>query len=168
MNLLLILKVVQKDVYKLIFEKIVCDYCNESIDFIIDCLLIVFGIEILKLILGCVLIEVDVCLLFDMQCLIDKGCEFIKLYEVVGVGCECILIKFVLMWEGICVVEVLQKEGIKCNMILFFLFVQVVVCVEVGVQLILLFVGCIYDWYKKQVGVDWNEVWDGGVNDLGV
>uniref|UniRef100_UPI000665896A transaldolase family protein n=1 Tax=Burkholderia cenocepacia TaxID=95486 RepID=UPI000665896A len=85
-----------------------------------------------------------------------------------GVGRERILIKLASTWEGIRAAEVLQKEGIKCNMTLLFSLVQAAACAEAGAQLISPFVGRIYDWYKKQAGADWNEARDGGANDPGV
>ncbi|WP_269505495.1 transaldolase [Burkholderia sp. IMCC1007] len=164
----LILKAVQKDAYKPILEKTVRDHRDESTDFIIDRLLIAFGTEILKLIPGRVSTEVDARLSFDTQRSIDKGRELIKLYEAAGVGRERILIKLASTWEGIRAAEVLQKEGIKCNMTLLFSLVQAAACAEAGAQLISPFVGRIYDWYKKQAGADWNEEKDGGANDPGV
>ena len=50
--------------------------------------------------------------------------------------------------------ELLEKEGIHCNLTLLFSFAQAVACAEAKVQLISPFVGRIYDWYKKERGVD--------------
>lgn len=143
----LILKAVQKDAYRPILEKTVRDHAGESAGFIIDRLLIAFGTEILKLI---------------------PGREIIKLYEAAGVGRERVLIKLASTWEGIRAAEVLQREGIRCNMTLLFSLVQAAACAEAGAQLISPFVGRIYDWYKKQKGADWDEAQDGGANDPGV
>jgi transaldolase len=126
----LILKAVQKDAYKPILEKTVRDHRNENTDFIIDRLLIAFGTEILKLIPGRVSTEVDARLSFDTQRSIDKGRELIKLYEAAGIGRDRILIKLASTWEGIRAAEVLQKEGIKCNMTLLFSLVQAAACAE--------------------------------------
>ncbi|WP_431820116.1 transaldolase [Burkholderia sp. F1] len=164
----LILKAVQKDAYKPILEKTVRDHRNESTDFIIDRLLIAFGTEILKLIPGRVSTEVDARLSFDAKRSVDKAHELIKLYEAAGIGRERILIKLASTWEGIRAAEVLQKEGIKCNMTLLFSLVQAAACAEAGAQLISPFVGRIYDWYKKQAGAAWDEVKNGGANDPGV
>ncbi|PRG00167.1 transaldolase [Burkholderia ambifaria] len=164
----LILKAVQKDAYKPILEKTVRDHRDESADFIIDRLLIAFGTEILKLIPGRVSTEVDARLSFDTPRSIDKGRELIKLYEDAGIGRERILIKLASTWEGIRAAEVLQKEGIKCNMTLLFSLVQAAASAEAGAQLISPFVGRIYDWYKKQAGADWDEAKNGGSNDPGV
>ncbi|KWC10947.1 transaldolase [Burkholderia ubonensis] len=164
----LILKAVQKDAYKPILEKTVRDHRNESTDFIIDRLLIAFGTEILKLIPGRVSTEVDARLSFDAKRSVDKAHELIKLYAAAGIGRERILIKLASTWEGVRAAEVLQKEGIKCNMTLLFSLVQAAACAEAGAQLISPFVGRIYDWYKKQAGAEWDEAKNGGANDPGV
>ncbi|HDV6321657.1 TPA: transaldolase [Burkholderia multivorans] len=164
----LILKAVQKDAYKPILEKTVRDHRNESTDFIIDRLLIAFGTEILKIIPGRVSTEVDARLSFDAKRSIDKAHELIKLYEAAGIERDRILIKLASTWEGIRAAEMLQKEGIKCNMTLLFSLVQAAACAEAGAQLISPFVGRIYDWYKKQAGADWDEAKNGGANDPGV
>ncbi|WP_186136091.1 transaldolase [Burkholderia gladioli] len=164
----LILKAVQKDAYKPLLEKTVRDHAGESTDVIIDRLLIAFGTEILKIIPGRVSTEVDARLSFDAQASIDKGRELIRLYEAAGIGRERVLIKLASTWEGIRAAEVLQKEGIKCNMTLLFSLVQAAACAEAGAQLISPFVGRIYDWYKKHAGANWDEVKNGGANDPGV
>ncbi|MGZ7176065.1 transaldolase [Burkholderia gladioli] len=164
----LILKAVQKDAYKPLLEKTVRDHAGESTDVIIDRLLIAFGTEILKIIPGRVSTEVDARLSFDAQASIEKGRELIRLYEAAGIGRERVLIKLASTWEGIRAAEVLQKEGIKCNMTLLFSLVQAAACAEAGAQLISPFVGRIYDWYKKQAGANWDEVKNGGANDPGV
>jgi transaldolase len=164
----LILKAVQKDAYRPVLEQTVRDHRGESADFIIDRLLIAFGTEILKLIPGRVSTEVDARLSFDARRSIDKAHEIIKLYEAAGIGRERVLIKLASTWEGIRAAEILQKEGIKCNMTLLFSLVQAAACAEAGAQLISPFVGRIYDWYKKQAGADWDDVKNGGANDPGV
>ncbi|MEX3606761.1 MAG: transaldolase [Burkholderia sp.] len=164
----LILKAVQKDAYKPLLEKIVRDHAGESTDVIIDRLLIAFGTEILTIIPGRVSTEVDARLSFDVQASIDKGRKLIRLYEAAGIGRERVLIKLASTWEGIRAAEVLQKEGIKCNMTLLFSLVQAAACAEAGAQLISPFVGRIYDWYKKQAGANWDEVKNGGANDPGL
>ncbi|KAF1029093.1 MAG: Transaldolase B [Burkholderia plantarii] len=164
----LILKAVQKDAYKPLLEKTVRDHAGETTDVIIDRLLIAFGTEILKIIPGRVSTEVDARLSFDAQRSIDKGRELISLYEAAGIGRERVLIKLASTWEGIRAAEVLQKEGIKCNMTLLFSLAQAAACAEAGAQLISPFVGRIYDWYKKQAGANWDEATQGGANDPGV
>ena len=113
-----------------------------------------FGLKILEIVPGRVSTEVDACLSFDTEATVMKGRELIALYEAAGVSRERVLIKVATTWEGIKAAEVLEKEGIHCNLTLLFSFVQAVACAEAGVRLISPFVGRILDWYKKSRGVD--------------
>lgn len=164
----LILKAVQKDAYKPLLEKTVRAHASKPAAAIIDQLLIAFGCEILKIIPGRVSTEVDARLSFDAKRSIEKGHELIKLYEAAGIERERVLIKLASTWEGVRAAEVLQKEGVNCNMTLLFSPVQAAACAEAGATLISPFVGRIYDWYKKQAGSDWDEAKMGGANDPGV
>jgi transaldolase len=164
----LILKAVQKDAYKPLLEKTVRDHSSKHATDIIDQLLIAFGCEILKIIPGRVSTEVDARLSFDAKRSIDKAHEIIKLYEAAGVDRARVLIKLASTWEGVRAAEVLQKDGINCNMTLLFSPVQAAACAEAGAKLISPFVGRIYDWYKKQAGSEWDEAKMGGANDPGV
>jgi len=94
--------------------------------------------------------------------------ELIKLYEDAGIKRERVLIKLASTWEGVRAAEVLQKEGINCNMTLLFAPAQAAAAAEAGAKLISPFVGRIYDWYKKSAGAEWDEVKNGGANDPGV
>ncbi len=118
-----------------------------------DKLAVNFGSEILKLIPGRVSTEVNATLSFDTEGSIQKARELIGLYEKGGVSRERILIKLGSTWEGIRAAEVLEKEGIHCNLTLLFSFAQAVACAEAKVTLISPFVGRIYDWYKKSKNV---------------
>ncbi len=118
----------------------------------IDRLFVLFGLEILKVVPGRVSTEVAASLSFDTQATIAKAHKLISLYEKKGVGHERILIKIASTWEGIRAAELLEKEGIHCNLTLLFSFAQAVACAEAGVTLISPFVGRIYDWYKKEGG----------------
>jgi len=118
----------------------------------IDRLFVLFGLEILKVVPGRVSTEVAASLSFDTQATIAKAHKLISLYEKKGVGRERILIKIASTWEGIRAAELLEKEGIHCNLTLLFSFAQAVACAEAGVTLISPFVGRIYDWYKKEGG----------------
>ena len=113
-----------------------------------------FGLKILEIVPGRVSTEVDARLSFDTEATVMKGRELIALYEAAGVSRERVLIKVATTWEGIKAAEVLEKEGIHCNLTLLFSFVQAVACAEAGVRLISPFVGRILDWYKKSRGVD--------------
>ena len=94
--------------------------------------------------------------------------HLLALAQTHGIGRERVLIKLASTWEGIRAAEVLQKEGIHCNMTLLFSLAQAAACAEAGAQLISPFVGRIYDWYKKNAGSAWDEAKDGGANDPGV
>jgi len=133
------------------------------IDKITDRLLILFGTEILKIVPGRVSTETDARLSFDTEALIKKGRALIALYEQHGTSRERVLIKIASTWEGIRAAEVLQKEGIKCNLTLLFSLVQAVACAEGGIQLISPFVGRIYDWYKKAENKEFKGPEDPGV-----
>src|SRR6267142_2665399 len=118
----------------------------------IDRLFVLFGCEILKVVPGRVSTEVAASLSFDTAGTIAKARKLISLYEKKGVARERILIKIASTWEGIRAAELLEKEGIHCNLTLLFSFAQAVACAEAGVTLISPFVGRIYDWYKKDRG----------------
>ncbi|NVD98373.1 transaldolase [Massilia sp. BJB1822] len=162
----LILKAVQKDEYKPLLQKAVRDNPNASTGDIIDRLLIAFGKEILDVIPGRVSTEIDARLSFDVEGNIAKGRELIALYEQAGIPRERVLIKIASTWEGIRAAEVLEKEGIRCNMTLLFSLAQAIACAEAGAQLISPFVGRIYDWYKKSTAIDYQGAEDPGVQSV--
>jgi len=130
---------------------------------VIDQLLVLFGLEILKIVPGRVSTEVDARLSFDRDGSIAKAREIIGLYGKAGIPRERILIKLASTWEGIKAAELLQKEGINCNLTLLFSFAQAVACAEAKVRLISPFVGRILDWYKKSTGKDYAPTEDPGV-----
>jgi transaldolase len=115
----------------------------------LDRLAVEFGLRILKIVSGRVSTEVDARLSFDTQKTIDKGRYLIKMYNAAGISNDRVLIKIASTWEGIRAAEVLQKEGIHCNLTLLFGMHQAVACAEAGATLISPFVGRILDWYKK-------------------
>ena len=162
----LILKAVQKPEYRPLLEKAIADAPHAEIDEIVDNLLIGFGVEILKYVPGRVSTEIDAALSFDTEATVAKGRELIALYEKAGVSRERVLIKIASTWEGIRAAEILEKEGIHCNLTLLFSLCQAVACAEAGVQLISPFVGRIYDWYKKSTGTDYQGADDPGVQSV--
>lgn len=113
-----------------------------------------FATEILKIIPGRVSIEVDASLSYDTSKTIEAAKRLIGYMKERGVGKERILIKISSTWEGIKAAEVLEKDGIHCNLTLLFSFAQAVACAEAGVTLISPFVGRIFDWYKIKRGVE--------------
>jgi transaldolase len=162
----LILKAVQKDEYKPLLEKAVRDNLDRSTSDTIDHLLVAFGKQILRVIPGRVSTEIDAGLSFDTEGSIAKGRELIKLYEAAGIDRERVLIKMAATWEGIRAAQVLEKEGIHCNMTLLFSLGQAIACAEAGAQLISPFVGRIYDWYKKSTGIAYEPAEDPGVQSV--
>jgi len=119
-----------------------------------DRLAVSFGLKILEIIPGRVSTEVDARLSYDMEGSIAKGREIIEQYEAQGISKERILIKLASTWEGIKAAEVLEKEGIHCNLTLLFGLHQAIACAEADITLISPFVGRILDWYKKDTGRD--------------
>ena len=119
-----------------------------------DRLFVNFGVEILKLIPGRVSTEVDAGLSFDTAATVAKAHKLIDMYKAAGIPRERILIKTASTWEGIRAAELLEREGIHCNLTLLFSSAQAVACAEAGVTLISPFVGRIYDWFRKERGAD--------------
>ena len=135
----------------------------ERMTILMDRLFVLFGIEILKHIPGRVSTEVDARFSFDTQATLLKARQLIGYYAAAGIPKERILIKIGSTWEGIRAAEQLEKEGIHCNLTLLFSFAQAVACAEAGVTLISPFVGRIYDYYKKEKGVEIPPDQDPGV-----
>ena len=118
----------------------------------VDRLAVEFGLRILQIVPGRVSTEVDARLSHDTAKTLEKARFLMKLYETAGAKRERILIKIASTWEGIRAAEVLEKEGIHCNLTLLFGMHQAVACAEAGVTLISPFVGRILDWYLKDTG----------------
>lgn len=159
----LILKAVQKPEYQPLLAQTVAAHKDKTTDAIIDQLLVSFGLKILEIVPGRVSTETDARLSFDTEATVTKGRQLIALYEAAGIPRERVLIKIASTWEGIRAAEILEKEGIRCNMTLLFCLAQAAACAEAGAQLISPFVGRIYDWFKKQTG---QEIF--GADDPGV
>ncbi len=119
-----------------------------------DRLAVNFGVEILNIIPGRVSTEVDARLSFDTEGTIDRAMQLMGLYDAAGVAKDRVLIKIASTWEGMRAAEVLEREGIHCNLTLMFGFPQAVACADAGVTLISPFVGRISDWFKQAEGVD--------------
>lgn len=119
-----------------------------------DKLAVNFGVDILKSVPGRVSTEVDARLSFDREKSISKARHLVELYREQGIDKSRILIKLAATWEGIRAAEVLEKEGINCNLTLLFSFAQARACAEAGVFLISPFVGRIYDWYQAKQPLD--------------
>jgi transaldolase len=128
------------------------DDAQSQVRLAVDRLAVEFGLRILEVVPGRVSTEVDARLSYDTQASIDKSRFLMGMYEQMGVGRERVLIKLASTWEGIRAAEVLEREGIHCNLTLLFGFHQAVACAEAGVTLISPFVGRILDWYVKNTG----------------
>ncbi len=131
-----------------------------------DRLAVAFGLKILEIIPGRVSTEVDARLSYDTEATINKAHYLISEYEKAGVSRDRILIKIASTWEGIKAAEVLEKEGIHCNLTLLFGLHQAIACAEAGVTLISPFVGRILDWYVKQTGKEYSSAEDPGVESV--
>jgi transaldolase len=129
-------------------------------------LAIAFGKKILNIVPGRVSTEVDARLSYDTQATIAQARSIIAEYDHAGIGRERILIKIASTWEGIRAAEVLEKEGIHCNLTLLFGLHQAIACADAGVTLISPFVGRILDWYKKDTGKEYYGADDPGVKSV--
>ena len=164
----LIFKAAQMPEYQFIVDKAIADNKSkaggsELLNRVLDDMLILFGCEILKLVPGRVSTETDANLSFDAEALAAKGRHFIKLYEQQGIARERILIKIASTWEGIKAGEMLQREGINCNLTLLFSLPQAVACAEAKIKLVSPFVGRIMDWYKAKEKKEFAPAEDPGV-----
>lgn len=126
-------------------------------------LAIAFGKKILAIVPGRVSTEVDARLSYDTDATIAQARTIIAQYDKAGIGRNRILVKIASTWEGIKAAEVLENEGIHCNLTLLFGVHQAVAAADAKVTLISPFVGRILDWYKKDTGKDYQ-----GANDPGV
>jgi len=165
----LILQAATKPEYAYILEKVLKDRKSSElkrdaqIEDIIDHVLVAFGLEILQIVPGRVSTETDARLSFDTEGSIAKGRHLIGLYEQAGISRDRVLIKIASTWEGIKAAEVLEKEGIHCNLTLLFSLTQAIACAEAKVQLISPFVGRILDWWKASTKKEYAPTEDPGV-----
>jgi len=120
----------------------------------LDRLAVEFGLRILEIVPGRVSTEVDARLSYDTKATVEKGRYLISQYEAAGASRDRVLIKIASTWEGIRAAEILEAEGIHCNLTLLFGMHQAIACAEAGVRLISPFVGRILDWHKKAEGRD--------------
>ena len=129
----------------------------------LDKLSVNFGIELLKFVPGRVSTEVDSCLSFDTQATIEKARKILALYQAEGICKERVLIKIASTWEGIKAAEVLEQEGINCNLTLLFTMAQAIACAEAKVYLVSPFVGRILDWHTHNNDTTYSAAEDPGV-----
>jgi transaldolase len=129
-------------------------------------LAVAFGRKILDIIPGRVSTEVDARLSYDTEKSLAAARDIIAQYDKAGISRDRVLIKLASTWEGIRAAEILEKEGIHCNMTLLFGIHQAVAAAEAHVTLISPFVGRILDWYKKDTGKDYTGADDPGVQSV--
>jgi transaldolase len=164
----LIFKAAQMPDYQFLMDKAIADNKTKAsgkdlLPLVMDDLLVLFGTEILKIVPGRVSTETDASMAFDTEALVAKGRRFIELYKAQGIDRERILIKIASTWEGIRAAEILQRDGINCNLTLLFSLAQAVACAEAKVRLISPFVGRIMDWYKAKEKKEFAPAEDPGV-----
>lgn len=128
-----------------------------------DILAVRAGVEILNHIDGRISTEVDARLSFNTQATYKKAQELIGRYDAFGINKDQVLIKIAATWEGIKAAEMLEKQGINCNLTLLFSFAQARACADAGVYLISPFVGRILDWHKANTDIDFTAANDPGV-----
>jgi transaldolase len=129
-------------------------------------LAVAFGKRILEIVPGRVSTEVDARLSYDTEATLKQAREIIAQYKEQGVDKNRILIKIASTWAGIKAAEILETEGIHCNLTLLFGLHQAIACAEAKVTLISPFVGRILDWYKKDTGKDYVGADDPGVQSV--
>ena len=129
-------------------------------------LAIAFGKKILAIVPGRISTEVDARLSYNTEATTAQARSIIAQYDKAGIGRDHVLIKIASTWEGIRAAEVLEKEGIHCNLTLLFGMHQAIAAAEAGATLISPFVGRILDWYKKDTGKDFHGADDPGVQSV--
>jgi transaldolase len=165
----LILKAAQMPAYSTIVEDVLREggastlTGEKLIAWLVDHLVVRFGLEILKIVPGRVSTETDANLSFDTPGLIDKARNFIQMYQSAGIPRERVLVKIATTWEGIKAAAALEREEIHCNMTLLFSLPQASACADAKVTLISPFVGRILDWHKTRTGKDFAPAEDPGV-----
>lgn len=168
-NPTIVLKALGTDMFKDVFGEAIAWgkksslSTDDAVAAVADRLAVSVGAELTKLVPGRVSTEVDADLSFDFDGSIAKARHIIADYKARGIEKDRILIKLASTWEGIRAAEVLEKEGINCNLTLLFSMAQAVACADAGVFLISPFVGRILDWYKKSTGENYTSETDPGV-----
>lgn len=165
----LILQAATKPEYRHLVERAISEWkargltSGSLVQAVLDRILILFGLEILRIVPGRVSTEVDARLSFDCDGTVLKAKQLIAAYEKEGIERERVLIKIASTWEGIRAAELLEKQGIHCNLTLLFSMPQAIACAEAGVTLISPFVGRILDWYRAATGKEYEAEEDPGV-----
>jgi len=169
----LILKAAQMPAYKNLVSQVIAAVAaenlssEEQLSLCMDKLAVGIGGKIVAVVPGRVSTEVDARLSFNTAGSISKARQIISLYEKAGIGKERVLIKMASTFEGIRAAELLEKEGINCNLTLLFNFSQAAAAADAGAYLISPFVGRILDWHKASTGrTDYSPAEDPGVQSV--
>ncbi|NSX56638.1 transaldolase [Parasulfitobacter algicola] len=164
----IVLKAVQSAEFADAFKKAVSNGTTrgDTVQDIATDLTVTVGAELSALVPGRVSTEVDASLSFDTDASVTRAQEIIAHYAKRGIEKDRILIKLAATWEGIAAAEILEKQGINCNLTLIFGFAQAVACANAGVFLISPFVGRITDWYSKANGTTYTSENDPGVQSV--
>ena len=169
----LILKAAQMPAYKNLVSQVIAAVAaenlssEEQLSLCMDKLAVGIGGKIVAVVPGRVSTEVDARLSFNTASSISKARQIISLYEKAGIGKERVLIKMASTFEGIRAAELLEKEGINCNLTLLFNFSQAAAAADAGAYLISPFVGRILDWHKASTGrTDYSPAEDPGVQSV--
>ncbi len=133
------------------------------VEAVADRLAVSVGAQLTELVPGRVSTEVDADLSFDTAATVAKARAIIDAYAARGIGRDRILVKVAATWEGIRAAEILQKEGIDCNLTLIFSLTQAIACADARAFLISPFVGRILDWWVKSTGRTYAPTEDPGV-----
>lgn len=165
-NPALVLQAAQLPVYQRDLKTLVKHFNSASLEALQDRIAVYVGTEILSLVPGYVSTEVDAHLSFNTDAMVTKALQIIELYHQRQVDTQRILIKLAATWEGIKAAEILEKQGIKCNLTLLFSFAQARACADSGVFLISPFVGRIMDWYVAKEGRTFTKDEDPGVQSV--
>lgn len=131
-----------------------------QLDACADHLAVAIGSQILDIIPGRMSTEVDARLSFDTKATVERAKRLMGMYNERGISNDRVLIKIASTWEGIRAGEILEREGIQCNLTLLFGFAQAQACADAGVFLISPFVGRILDWYKANTDLVVNSPFD--------
>ncbi|CAG9045884.1 Transaldolase [Chlamydia abortus] len=156
----LILKVAQEPKYQELLTEAIAWGIRQNGDdvqtltFVLDKIQVNFGLEILKHIPGRVSLEIDARLSFNTEAMVQRAIFLSELFAASGGDKKRLLVKIPGTWEGIQAVELLEKQGIACNVTLIFNLIQAIAAAKAKATLISPFVGRIYDWWIAAYGDD--------------
>lgn len=139
---------------------------HESLTNILIDLTVAVGAELAGLVVGRISTEVDARLSYDVDGSVRRAHELLAAYDRRGIASERVLIKLAATWEGIRAAEILQRQGVDCNLTLLFGLTQARACADAGAFLVSPFVGRITDWHKAKSGQSYQAEQDPGVESV--